>query len=253
VPPAGPPAPAPLLAPAPSAQGPGFPRRAAHGFPSVADEPDEEEPARLVPTGLRRHQRRLLMQTAAILIAIAVLCWWAVYTLSSNPSHPAASSTHTSGESTAAGGVGGAPGTTGSDSAAPSPSGSGSASASKSPQAPTTSAAPAPSTGTSTVADGTTVSSARVTLLGGSPSVPQIVVLITVHTAGTGPVNVLGSYYGAKGGGKVAPETDHWTFSGHTSYQYSVPIANGAYCASTFHFTLTAGGTTDTGTTSPGC
>lgn len=247
-------APAAIPGQASAAQGPGFPRRPAHGFPAVADEPDEDEPARLVPTGLRRHQRRLLMQTAAILIAIAVLCWWAVYTLSSNPSHPAANSTqttraaqttHASGDSTAAGGVGGAP--------SPSGSPSGSASATKSPQAPTTSAAPAPSTATSTVADGTTVSSARVTLLGGSDSVPQIVVLITVHTAGTGPINVLGSYYGAKGGGKVAPETDHWTFSGHTSYQYSVPIANGPYCGATFHFTLTAGGMTDTGTTSPGC
>jgi len=117
-----------------------------------------------------------------------------------------------------------------------------------------TSAEPAPSTATSSVADATTVSSVQVTLLGGSRAVPQIVVLITVHTAGTGAVNVSGTYYGAKpGGGKVAEQTVRWTFSGHTAYQYSVPIANSAYCGTTFDFTLSAGGHSDAGTTSPGC
>ena len=238
--------PTPLASP-PGPAGPGYARGPVHGYP---DEPDEDEPHSLVPTGLRRHQRRLLMQTAAILVAIAVLCWWAVYTLSSSPSHPAASSTHTTGESTAQGGVGGL-GTTGAHtSAAPSSS---APATTQSPKSPTTSPAPAPSTATSTVADGTTVSSVQVTLLGGSATVPQIVALITVHTAGTGPINVVGAYYGAKGSEKVTPETDHWTFSGHTSYQYSVPIANSPYCGSTFYFTLSAGGVTDSGSTYPGC
>jgi len=229
------------MAPPPPGYSPG------HGYP---DDADDDEPASLVPTGLRRHQRRLLIQTGAILAAVGTLCWWAVYSLSSNPSHPAASSstTHPAGGSTAQGGIGAPSGTQ--TSAAPSPSGT----ASQSPHTPTTSAAPAPSTATSSVADATTVSSVQVTLLGGSSAVPQIVVLITVHTAGTGAINVSGTYYGAKsGGGKVAEETMRWTFSGHTAYQYSVPIANSAYCGTTFSFTLNAGGRSDAGTTSPGC
>jgi hypothetical protein len=203
-----------------------------------------------VPTGLARHQRRLLLQTAAILVAIGVLCWWAVYTLSSGSSHPSAASTsHTAGVSTAQDGVG-VPPTTGRASVTPSHS----APASSPSTRPTASAAPAPSTATSSVPDATTVSSVQATLLGGSSQVPQIVALITVHTAGTGAVNVTGAYYGAKPGGtKVAAETDRWTFSGHTAYQYSVPIANSAYCGTTFTFSLSAGGRTDTEITSPGC
>ncbi|HEX4789068.1 MAG TPA: hypothetical protein VH372_11440 [Actinospica sp.] len=233
--------------PYPGALPPGYPPPA--GFrPGDADD-DDDEPGSLVPTALARHQRRLLLQTAAILAAIGVLCWWAVYTLASGSSHPSAGSTaHSTGVPTAQDGVGVPPGTGhASPTASPSaPSGPGTR--------PATSAAPAPSTATSSVPDGTAVSSVRVTLLGGSGQVPQIVALITVQTAGTGAVNVSGSYYGAKSGGaKVAAETDRWTFSGKTAYQYSVPIANSAYCGTTFTFTLSAGGRSDTQTTSPGC
>jgi len=206
---------------------------------------DDDEPDSLVPAGLRRHQRRLLMQTGAILGAIGVLCWWAVYTLTSPSPHSSAASgetTHAAPGSTdrtvAAGGL-----TTPETSAATTAK-------------PTDSASPpaaAPSTATSSVPDATTVSSVRVTLLGGSASVPQIVALITVDTAGTGQVTVTGSYYGASGSREVQAETDRWTLSGKTSYEYSVPIANTGYCGTEFHFTLSAGGRSDADQTEPGC
>ena len=212
-------------------------------------EQDDDEPASLVPTGLRRHQRRLLMQTAAILAAIGVLCWWAVYTLSSSPGHPAAASgtadaTRTGSSASTQDAAGGltAP------SSSPSPTGSsGQSSDVASPSAP-------PSTATDTGPDATSVSSVHVTLLGGSSAVPQIVALITVDTAGTGRVNVTEAYYGASGGSaKKAAETRTLIFSGHTAYQYSIPIANSAYCGTMFTYTLSAGGRSDTTTTLPGC
>ena len=210
---------------------------------------DEDEPDSLVPTGLglRRHQRRLLIQTGAIVGAIGVLCWWAVYTVSSpSSSHPSAAgdATHTAGSTghtVAAGGLS-AP-----HSASPTSSGKPSDSAS----APAV--VPPPPTATTSVPDATTVSSVRVTLLGGSSAVPQIAVLISVDTAGTGAVTVTGSYYGASGSNRVAAETEEWTLSGQTSYQYSVPVANSDYCGTQFHFTVSAGGHSDAEETAPGC
>jgi hypothetical protein len=223
---------------------PGDPYRAAeHGvgaFGFVGEE-DDDEPDSLVPTGLRRHQRRLLVQTGVVLGAIGVLCWWAVYAVSSPSTHHTAAAdptSHATGTSTgrtvAAGGLG----------APRSASGKPSASAPADAAPPTT---------TDSGPDATTVSSVRVTLLGGSAAVPQIAVLITVDTAGTGQVTVTGSYYGASGSSKVAAETEQWALSGKTSYQYSVPIANSDYCGTQFHFTASAGGRSDAGETAPGC
>jgi hypothetical protein len=205
---------------------------------------DEDEPDSLVPTGLRRHQRRLLVQTGFILGAIGVLCWWAVYAVSSPSSHHSAAAdptTHTAGSSTVAAGGLGAP-HSGSTTPAGKPTPSSSAPADAAPPTTTTSGP-----------DATTVSSVRVTLLGGSPTVPQIAVLITVDTAGTGQVTVTGSYYGASASGKVAAETEQWALSGKTSYQYSVPVANSDYCGTEFHFTVSAGGHSDAEQTNPGC
>jgi hypothetical protein len=83
--------------------------------------------------------------------------------------------------------------------------------------------------------------------------VPQIVALITVDTAGSGQVTVTGAYYGASGSKEVAAETERWTLSGKTSYQYTVPIANSAYCGTQFHFTVDAGGHASSDETQPGC
>jgi hypothetical protein len=204
---------------------------------------EDDEPDSLVPTGLRRHQRRLLIQTGAVLGAIGVLCWWAVYTLSSPSPHASAAgdATHaasgSAGRTVAAGGLG-AP-----RSASATP---GKTSDSSPPSA-------APSTASAAVPDATTVSSVRVTLLGGSGEVPQIVALISVETAGTGQLTVTGAYYGASGSREVAAEAERWTLSGKTSYQYSVPIANTAYCGTDFHFTVSAGGRSDADETLPGC
>jgi hypothetical protein len=230
---------------------------ASHGYNGPATGPgtfgfigedDDDESDSLVPAsvGLRRHQRRLLMQTGAILGAIGVLCWLAVYELSSSPSHSSAAgdATHTASKTTPAANGGTAAGglTNPNSSATPSKT----ADASPTPSA-------APSTASSSVPDTTSVSSVRVTLLGGSSAVPQIAALITVDTAGTGNVTVTGSYYGASGSKQVAPETEQWTLSGKKTYQYSVPIANGAYCGTQFHFTVSAGGHSESGETSPGC
>ena len=225
---------------------PGGPQRAAErgvGPFGFVGEAGEDEPDSLVPTGFRRHQRRLLVQTGFILGAIGVLCWWAVYAVSSPSSHHSAagspSTQHSTGSSTVAAGGLGAPH---SDSTTPA--------GQPTPSVPADSAPP---TTTTSGPDATTVSSVRVTLLGGSDAVPQIAVLITVDTAGTGQVTVTGSYYGASGSGKVAAETEQWALSGKTSYQYSVPVANSDYCGTQFHFTVSAGGHSDAEQTNPGC
>ena len=205
---------------------------------------EDDEPDSLVPAGLRRHQRRLLMQTGAILGAIGVLCWWAVYTLTSPSPHASAAS----GETTHA-----APGSTDRTVAGGLTTPETSAPATSKPTDSASAPATTPSTATSSVPDATNVSSVRVTLLGGSATVPQIVALITVDTAGTGQVTVTGSYYGAAGSREVQAETERWTLSGKTSYQYSVPIANSGYCGTEFHFTLSAGGHSDADQTAPGC
>jgi hypothetical protein len=208
---------------------------------------EDDEPARLVPTALRRHQRRLLLQTVAILAAIGVLCWWAVTTVSGKSGHPAAAGS--TRVSTGQAGLGAPGATTGEPAGSAAPS-----SAAANQGSATAVAPPPPSAGRPSVPDATTVSSIQVTLLGGSGSVPQIVALISVHTAGTGAVNVTGSYYGASGGsGRVAPEQQSWTFTGKTGYEYSVPISNSAYCGTAFTFTVTAGGRSATQTTAPGC
>jgi hypothetical protein len=214
---------------------------------------DDDEPESLVPTALHRHQRRLLMQTGAVLGAIGVLCWWAVYALSDNSSsHPSAAgdSTYTAAggaERTAAGGL-----STPQASAPAAPATKG-AKPTTQPSHPAASHSTAPSTAASSAPDAATVSSVRVTLLGGSSAVPQIVALITVDTAGGGQVTVTGAYYGASGSKEVAAETERWTLSGKTSYQYTVPIANSAYCGTQFHFTINAGGHSSSDETQPGC
>jgi hypothetical protein len=218
----------------------------AFGF--VGEDDDDDEPDSLVPSGLalRRHQRRLLIQTGAILGAVGVLCWLAVNALSGSPSHTSAAgdATHTAEKTTPTANGGTAAGGLTNQNPTSTPSRS-------SDTSPTPSAAP--STVHSSAPDAATVSSVRVTLLGGSGTVPQIVALITVDTAGTGQVTVTGSYYGASGSKKVAAASEKWILSGKTSYQYSVPIANSAYCGTEFHFTVSAGGHSASGPTSPGC
>ena len=208
---------------------------------------DEDEPARVVPTGLRRHQRRLLVQTGLILAAMGGLCWWAVYSLSDGHPHAsAAGSTHPD-TSPAPPGTGAAGLTVPGSSPTVGPAGGASATG----KAPANSA---PATATGSVPDTTTATSVQATLLGGSGSVPQIVVLVTVHTAGTGTISVTAAYYGRSGaGGEVAAESQTWTLTGQTTYQYSVPIANSPYCGTTFHLTLRAGGRSSSASTSPGC
>jgi hypothetical protein len=209
---------------------------------------DEDEPESLVPTALHRHQRRLLMQTGAVLGAIGVLCWWAVYALSDN------SSTHSSaaGDSTYTA-AGGAERTVAGGLTTPQASAPASKPSTTKPVPTTPAPSTAPSKAASSAPDAATVSSVRVTLLGGSSAVPQIVALITVNTAGSGKVTVTGAYYGASGSHQVAAETAQWVLSGKTVYQYSVPIANSAYCGTQFHFSISAGGQSSSGETGPGC
>jgi hypothetical protein len=244
--------------PAPPAQGHVPSQSRMHSAPAVGafgfvgEDEDDDEPESLVPGGLalRRHQRRLLIQTGAILGAVGVLCWLAVNALTGSPSHTSAAgdATHTAEKTTpsADGGTAADGLTNQHPTSASTPTPSKTADTSPTPSA-------APSTVRSSAPDATTVSSVRVTLLGGSAAVPQIAVLITVDTAGTGQVTVSGSYYGASGSKKVAAESEEWVLSGKTSYQYSVPIANSAYCGTEFHFTVSAGGHSAAGETGPGC
>ena len=77
---------------------------AVGGFGFVGEDDDDDEPESLVPSGLalRRHQRRLLIQTGAILGAVGVLCWLAVNALTGSPSHTSAAgdATHTAEKTT---------------------------------------------------------------------------------------------------------------------------------------------------------
>lgn len=209
------------------------------------DEDDEDEQGRVVPTALRRHQRRLLLQSALILAAVGGLCWWAVSSLTDDRSP--ASAAGSAGSTAAAAPGTGAAGLTvpGSPSAT---AGGGSPGGEPSGLPPS-----APATATSKVPDATTATSVQTTLLGGSGAVPQIVALVTVHTAGTGAISVTASYYGQRGETRLAPESQTWTLTGRTVYQFTVPIANSSYCGGTFHFTLEGGGRSSSAATSPGC
>ncbi|MBR7839019.1 hypothetical protein KDL01_37485, partial [Actinospica durhamensis] len=213
------------------------------------DEDDADRSSdRLVPFGLGRHQRRLLLQTGAVVVAVGALSWWAIYTLGGS-GHTNTSATGTGHSAPAAsatpGARGGASASAGAAPTSPAAQQSLSQGSVTAPSAAPSSAAPA--------ANAAGVESVRVTLLGGSASVPQIAVLIAVTTDGTGQITVTGSYYGADGSVHRTPESQHWTLSGQTTYSFSVPIANSAYCGTMFTFTAQSGGHSATGTTAPGC
>jgi hypothetical protein len=186
------------------------------------------------------------MQTTAVVVAAGALCWWAVYTLDGHGQSgtAAAGSTRTAPAATPDAASSHAPAV----GSLTSPGASPDAGTSSAPGAGQSSAPPA-----SFPANAAGVSSVHVTLLGGSSSVPQIAVLITVTTDGTGQVTVTGDYYGAAGSDRRTPESQTWALSGHTSYSFSVPIANSPYCGTVFTFTASSGGTSDTQTTAPGC
>ncbi len=201
---------------------------------------DEEDYAPVTRSARRSPNAGMVVQAVGILGAVAALCWWAATSLhfgSSPAGHPAAApstavraggvtSTHTAHPATSA------------PAAKSSPSG-------VTPVTTPPTQPPPP--------NAANVTALQVQLLGGSASVHQIAMILSVNTSGTGKVTVSVDYYGTKNGARVAERTASWTLSGKTSYSIGNSIPTDAYCGEVFTLKATSGDATSTQSTNPGC
>ena len=212
---------------------------------------DEDDYAPIVRGERRRPQAGMVIQAVGILGAVAALCWWAATSLhigSSPAAHPAA-----------------APSTAAHAAASHGPQGAGGPAAANSHSAHPAVSGPAVKTTPSGVTPVTTppsqapppnaadVTALQVQLLGGSPAVHQIAMILAVNTNGTGHVTVTVDYYGTKNGTKTDERTASWTLSGKTAYSIGASIPTDSYCGEQFTLKATSGDATSTQTTSPGC
>ncbi len=228
---------------------PAFSRPIVWGGNDGADE-DEFDPA------VREHRgphAGMVIQAVGILGAVAALCWWAATSLhlgSTPASHPAAAAsastgTHATASHAPAAGAGAATAkATAHPSTAPSvhttqPGG-------VTPvTTPPGKAAPPP--------NAANVNALQVQLLGGSPTVHQIALILAVNTSGTGRVTVTVDYYGVKNGAKTDERTASWTLSGKTAYSIGTSIPTDSYCGEVFTLKAISGDATSTQSTNPGC
>jgi hypothetical protein len=97
------------------------------------------------------------------------------------------------------------------------------------------------------------VTAIQVSLLGGSPAVHQVAMILSVNTTGTGQVTVTVDYWGEKNGAKTDERTASWTLSGKTAYSIGASIPADAYCGEQFTLKAISGETTSTQQTTPGC
>jgi hypothetical protein len=242
--------------PHPEAQPVPQPQRAAAGGPPPGvPAPPPAAFTRPEPTGaIGQPDRRgphvgMVVQAVGILGVVAALSWWAVSSLhpsSGAAGHASAQSGHASAQ----------PG----GGASAHPAGSASAKPHQS-SAPAT----APSSTHSAVVPVTTpptsppppnaagVTAIQVELLGGSATVHQVAMVLSVDTTGTGQVTVTVDYWGTKNGAKTNERTASWTLSGKTAYSIGASIPVDAYCGETFTLKAVSGGATATKATSPGC
>lgn len=212
---------------------------------------DEEDYAPAVRGERRGPHAGMVAQAVGILGAVAALCFWAATSLhfgSSPAGHPAAP------PSVAAHGV-----------ASHAPKGAGGPAAGSTHSAHPATSAPAAKSTPSGVTPVTTpptqppppnaadVTALQVQLLGGSPAVHQIAMILAVNTSGTGHVTVTVDYYGTKNGAKTDERTASWTLSGKTAYSVGASIPTDAYCGEQFTLKATSGDATSTQTTTPGC
>lgn len=202
-----------------------------------SDGEDEYDP--LVRTGGRGPHAGMVLQAVGILGAVTALCWWAVSSLhlGSAPAGNAA-----------------APQTTATHAAHPAGSAKAHPSASPTPQSTHSSVNAVTTPPTSPPPpNAAAVKSIQVELLGGSASVHQVAMILSVDTNGTGQVTVTVDYWGEKNGAKTGERTASWTLSGKTVYSIGASIPADAYCGETFTLKAVSGDTTATQNTSPGC
>ncbi|HEU5354676.1 MAG TPA: hypothetical protein VFU65_09450 [Actinocrinis sp.] len=203
-----------------------------------SDGDDEYDP--IVRPDRRGPHGAMVVQAVGILGAVAALCWWAVSSLhigASPAGHPAAQagSTHTAHPAVS---------TPAKAHPATSPTPQSTHSAVTPVTTPPTSPPPPNAAG---------VKSIQVSLLGGSPAVHQVAMILAVNTNGTGQVTVTVDYWGEKNGAKADERTASWTLSGKTAYSIGASIPADAYCGEQFTLKAVSGDTTATQQTTPGC
>ncbi len=236
---------------------PGNPPPPAFSRPIVwgADEnrfEDEDDYAPIVRGEKRGPHASMVIQAVGILGAVAALCWWAATSLhigsspASHPAPPPSTAAHAAG-SHAPQGAGVPPANT--HSAHPATS----APAVKVTPSGVTPVTTPPGQGAPPPPNAADVTALQVQLLGGSPAVHQIAMILAVNTSGTGHVTVTVDYYGTKNGAKTDERTASWTLSGKTAYSIGASIPTDAYCGETVTLKATSGDATSTQTTSPGC
>lgn len=198
---------------------------------------DEYDP--IVRPDRRGPHGAMVVQAVGILGAVAALCWWAVSSLhiGTPPGHPAAQtgSTHSAHPAVS---------TPAKAHPATSPTPQSTHSAVTPVTTPPTSPPPPNAAG---------VKSIQVSLLGGSPAVHQVAMILAVNTNGTGQVTVTVDYWGEKNGAKTEERTASWTLSGKTAYSIGASIPADAYCGEQFTLKAVSGDTTATQQTTPGC
>ncbi|HEV2346289.1 MAG TPA: hypothetical protein VGS97_19475 [Actinocrinis sp.] len=209
---------------------------------------DEDDYAPIVRGERRGPHAGMVIQAVGILGAVAALSWWAATSLhlgSNSAGNPAAAPPPSASHAAHAPGTG--------------------AGASNSAEAHPATSAPAAKSSPSGVTPVTTpptqppppnaadVTALQVQLLGGSPTVHQIGMILAVNTSGTGQVTVSVDYYGTKDGKRTGERTASWTLSGKTAYSIGNSIPTDSYCGEVFTLKATSGDATSTQSTNPGC
>jgi len=219
-----------------------------------ADEngPDDEDDYAPKARGHKRGpQAGMVIQAVGILGAIAALCWWAASSLhigSSPAGHPVGAPPSTASHSThPANGTGAGAGAAGS----PKPHPATSAPAAKNTPSGVTPVTTPPMQ--PPPPNAANVTALQVQLLGGSPAVHQVALLLAVNTTGAGQVTVTVDYYGMKNGARTGERTASWTLSGKTAYDIGASIPTDSYCGEVFTLKAVSGDATSTQSTNPGC
>lgn len=118
--------------------------------------------------------------------------------------------------------------------------------------------APAPRSASNPDAAVPSGSAARVTdlqvlLLGGSTAEQQVVAEIVLETSNTRPVTLAVSYWGQAGAVRLGQSWYSTTLSGAENYEVPFGIPSRPYCGLVVEVAASAGGRSETRTTSPGC
>ena len=203
-----------------------------------SDGDDEYDP--IVRPDRRGPHGAMVVQAVGILGAVAALCWWAISSLHIGAA-PAGSSAAAQSSSTHAAHPAASPA-------------KGHPAASATPHSTHSAVTPVTTPPTQPPPPNAAgVKSIQVSLLGGSPAVHQVAMILAVNTTGTGQVTVTVDYWGEKNGARADERTASWTLSGKTAYSIGASIPADAYCGEQFTLKAVSGETTSTQQTTPGC